>query len=51
MTMGGWITMLVSVTFVTALFGWCVYRVLRSPADPDRLAHVDPVGEEELGER
>jgi hypothetical protein len=52
MTVGGWITMILSVGFVTALFGWCIYRVLRgSPADAERLAHVEPVTEEETAER
>ena len=51
MTFGGWITMTLSVGFVTTLFGWCLYRVLRSHAAPDRLAHVEPVGEDETEER
>jgi hypothetical protein len=28
MTIGGWITMLLSVGFVTGLFAWCIMRVL-----------------------
>ncbi|MCF7669428.1 MAG: hypothetical protein K9N48_06605 [Verrucomicrobia bacterium] len=28
MTVGGWITMLLSVGFVTGFFAWCVYKVL-----------------------
>ena len=47
MTIGGWVTMILSVGFVTALFVWCVYRVLRSHTSPDRLAHVEPMSEEE----
>jgi len=31
MTLGGWITMLFSVGFVTGLLIWCVARVLRTP--------------------
>ena len=28
MTAGGWITMFISVGFVTSLFTWCIWRVL-----------------------
>lgn len=31
MTIGGWIVMIVSVLTSSALFGWCVWRVLRTP--------------------
>lgn len=31
MTAGGWVTMLLSVGFVTALFGWALYKVLKEP--------------------
>jgi hypothetical protein len=51
MTAGGWIAMSLSVGFVTILFAWCVHRVLRSSADPEQLAHVEPVSEEESEER
>lgn len=30
MTPGGWIVMTLSVGFVTTLFGWCLWRTLRS---------------------
>jgi hypothetical protein len=51
MTVGGWITMLLSVGFVTSLFGWCIYRVLRGHAEPEQLARVEPVGEDEVDDR
>lgn len=51
MTTGGWLTMILSVGFVTGLFVYCLYRVLRSPGDPKRLAHVEPLSEEETSER
>lgn len=51
MTIGGWLTMTLSVGSVTALFVWCVYRVLRGPADEDRYAHVEPVEEEDVDKR
>jgi hypothetical protein len=28
MTLGGWITLILSVGFVVTLFGWCIGRVL-----------------------
>lgn len=51
MTVGGWLTMAISVGFVTTLFVWCVYRVLRGPVDTHHLAHVEPVSEEEIDRR
>jgi len=35
MTIGGWITLILSVGFVTTLFGWCIVKVLcgRRPVD------------------
>lgn len=51
MTMGGWVTMSLSVGFVTGLFAWCIHRVLRGPPDEDRFAHVEPVSEEESEQR
>ena len=33
MTTGGWINMILSVGFVTLLFGWCIWKVLSKPAD------------------
>jgi hypothetical protein len=35
MTVGGWIFMLVSVTFVWTLAGFCYYLVLTGPPAPD----------------
>jgi hypothetical protein len=31
MTTGGWIIMVVSVSFVTLLFAWCIYKVFTTP--------------------
>ena len=31
MTFGGWICMIVAVSVVTGLFGWCCYKVLVTP--------------------
>lgn len=37
MNTGGWIIMLLSVGTVTALFAWCIYRVLKAPDETTRL--------------
>lgn len=51
MTTGGWINLILSVGFVTTLFVWCIYRVLRGPKDPENLAHIEPLDEQEADER
>lgn len=54
MTTGGWINMLLSVGFVTVLFVWCIFRVLRGPGaqSPDHeLGHIEPVEEDETNQR
>lgn len=38
MSWGGWLTMIVSVGFVTLLFVWCIWRVL-SEKPPARHVH------------
>lgn len=43
MTTGGWITMILSVGFVTGLFGWCVYKVLFGGEPADRLHSLDSI--------
>ncbi|HEX9782930.1 MAG TPA: hypothetical protein VGA56_09420 [Opitutaceae bacterium] len=45
MTPGGWINMLLSVGFVTALFSYCIIRVLKGPGakKEHELAHVEPI--------
>jgi len=37
MTLGGWIVMLGSVSSVTILFVWCIYKVLTIPEETKRL--------------
>lgn len=37
MTIGGWIVMLLSVTFVVSLASFCFYRVLTSPSRQSEL--------------
>ncbi len=42
MSIGGWITMILSVGFVTGLTIWCSIRVLR-PSNPEKFEHVEDV--------
>ncbi len=53
MTTGGWITMILSVGFVTTLFLFCIIRVLRGPAanGNHELGHVEPIEEDEIDQR
>ena len=53
MTTGGWITMILSVGFVTTLFLFCIIRVLRSPDinTEHELAHVEPIEEDDIDKR
>lgn len=37
MTLGGWITMSLSVGGVTLLFGWCLWKVLTTPNTAEHL--------------
>lgn len=53
MTPGGWINLILSVGFVTVLFGYCIYRVIRGPAakGDKTLAHVEPIEEDDADKR
>jgi len=53
MTPGGWINLVLSVGFVTTLFAYCIFRVLRGPGEkPDHhLAHVEPIEKDEAAEK
>ncbi len=39
LNLGGWLVMLVSISMVCGLFGWCLYRVLTGPRDPGQTLH------------
>jgi hypothetical protein len=43
MSTGGWITMMLSVGFVSLLFGWCIYKVLSGGAAPEKLHSLDSI--------
>jgi hypothetical protein len=53
MTTGGWINLILSVGFVTVLFGWCIWRVLRGPGAKreHELARVEPIEEDQADSR
>ncbi len=45
MNASGWIAMTLSVGFVTVLFGWCIWKVLATPGETDKLhsqADIEP---------
>lgn len=37
MTTDGWIIMLISVGTVTALFAWCLWKVLTTPGESEHM--------------
>lgn len=41
MTTGGWIIMIVSITTVTYLMGWCIYKILSTPGEIDRVHGIE----------
>ncbi len=41
MTTQGWIILLVSVSAVTTLFTWCVYKVLSIPGETEHMHGVE----------
>lgn len=43
--------MTVSVSCVTGLFIWCLWKVLKTPRKSDHLAHVEPVERKDLAGR
>ena len=43
--------MLISVGAVTALFVWCLVKVLTGKQNPDHLAHVEPVETQDIDRR
>ncbi|HKI69001.1 MAG TPA: hypothetical protein VKA67_05390 [Verrucomicrobiae bacterium] len=47
LTPGGWITMILSVGFVTTLFIWCISKVLR---DKKTETHIHGIEDIDKGE-
>lgn len=52
MTTGGWINLILSVGFVTVLFAWCIWRILREPEhEGQEMAHVEPIEKDKADQR
>jgi hypothetical protein len=43
MTWGGWLTMLLSVGFVTLLFAWSIVQVLRRKEDQSHIHGMEDI--------
>jgi hypothetical protein len=43
MTWGGWLTMILSVGFVSILFVWCVWKVLFSVQDEGHIHGMEDI--------
>jgi hypothetical protein len=37
MTPGGWLTMILSVGFVTGLFAWCIFKVVTTRDESEKV--------------
>lgn len=37
MTWDGWLTMTISISVVTGLLVWCVYKVMRTPGESEKI--------------
>ena len=41
MTLGGWITMILSVGSVTLLLLWCIYKIITTPGEAEHVHGFD----------
>ena len=41
MTLGGWLILVPSVGTVVGLFVWCIYKVLSTPSETEKLHGFD----------
>ncbi len=51
MTGGGWIDLILSVGSVVTLFAWCIYKVVTTPEEPDKLHGFEFETPDEKAER
>lgn len=51
MTTGGWITMILSVGFVTILFGWCICKVVFGQEPTEKLHSLDGIDTQDTEEK
>lgn len=49
MTTGGWITMILSVGFVTLLFAWCITKVLTAKKPEEKMHSLDAIDTQDTG--
>ena len=45
LTLGGWVLMIASVSFMTGLLAWCIYKVVSTPGSTERVhsqADIEP---------
>lgn len=51
MTTGGWITMFISVGFVTVLFIFCIAKVLfGTPPKDHQMGHIEPLHKDQVAD-
>lgn len=41
MTIGGWIVMVLSVGSVVVLFAWCLFKIVTTPGETEKLHGFD----------
>jgi hypothetical protein len=53
MTPGGWINLILSLSIVLGLFGFCVWKLLHGakPPEKEHLAHIEPIHDDQLDQR
>ncbi|MCC6353049.1 MAG: hypothetical protein IT577_04135 [Verrucomicrobiae bacterium] len=51
MTAGGWVVLVASVGLVVALFAWCVWKVLTTPGESERVHGFEFETPDEKAER
>lgn len=51
MTIGGILIMIASVGTVTGLFGWCIWKVLTTPAEAEKLHGTGPQHTPDMNEK
>ena len=51
MTIGGWITLVLTIGIVTAVHLWCVWRVIARARPDHELGHVEPIEKDQTDER
>jgi len=42
MTWGGWFTMILSISVVSVLLVWCIYKILTTPGESEKIHGFEP---------